>query len=145
MYEEVEALLEPDSGHQSVGRIVAVPKIPLQEPFDAAQVLASLRTHVNVDVVGLNLIDPVPASELDRGLQAAIEAAKHGNRIALRAELKALRQELKRAHPELTGNEDADEDWGDEDKPIKRPIAKLAAKVLDFDLRYALKRVGERD
>ncbi len=145
LYEQVEALLEPDSDHQSVGRIVAVPKIPLREPFDAAQVLASLRTHLGVDVVGLNLIDPVFASELDRGLQAAIEAARRGNRIALRAELRTLRQTLKRAHPELAENEDADEDWGDDDKKIKRPIAKLAAKVLDFDLKYVLKRVGDKD
>lgn len=145
LYEEVEALLEPDSDHQSVGRIVAVPKIPVQEPFDAAQVLASLRTHLGVDVVGLNLIDPVLASELDRGLQVAIEAARRGNRIALRAQLKTLRQTLKRAHPELTENEDADEDWGEDDKRVKQPIAKLAAKVLDFDIKYVLKRVGEKD
>ncbi len=127
-----------------VPRVAAVPKIPVPTPFDAAAVLSSLQTHVKGDIVEMKLIDPVFATQLDRGLQAAIDAAKRGNEVALRGELKALRQELKRAHPDLE-NEDADADWGDGSKTTKRPIAKLAAKVLDFDIKYVLKRVGEKD
>ncbi len=126
-------------------RAAATPIISVPSPFDAVAVLGGLQAHIQNELLDMNLVDPVFALQLDRGLQAAIDAAKHGNQVALRAELKALRHELKRAHPELTENEDADEDWGDEDKNTKRPIAKLAAKVLDFDIKYVLKRVGEKD
>ncbi len=128
-----------------VTRLAVVPAIPIEVPFGAAAVLTKLQSHVKNDLHQMGLVDPTLATHIDRQLQAAIDAAKHGNQVALRAELKTLRQTLKRAHPELAENEDADEDWGDDDKRVKRPIAKLAAKVLDFDLKYVLKRVGDKD
>jgi hypothetical protein len=132
----------------------AVPKIPVPDPFDAVAVLTSVQKHVKEDIVAMNLIDPAFAATLDRPLQAAIDAGKAGNTTGVKGNLKDFRRLLKREHEDVDKDEDwdKDDDWGKEeekenkekDKP-KRPIDKLAARVLDFDAKYILKKLGHDD
>lgn len=136
-----------------VPQTVALPKIPVPSPFDAAAVLTSLRKHVKDDFVKMQLIEPEFANKLDLGFATAIEAAKQGSTEGLRIELKALRHMLK-GFGETEEDEHAakkkDDSDDHEDKAKTgdwpHPIAKLAARVLDFDLKYIEKRVkGTRD
>jgi hypothetical protein len=125
-----------------VPRMVAVPRIPVPNPFDAATVLASLKTHIDQDLVALKLVEPVLVMELDRWFDAAIAATKSGNSAALKADIKELRKLLKQEHEDVD-KEIAGEEMDDEDKnkTAKRQIAKIAARVLDFDLKYIEERV----
>jgi hypothetical protein len=127
------------------------PRIPNPAPFDAATVLTGVQRHIKDDLVGMKFVEPAFADKLDQGLTSAIEAAKGGNTEALRGELKKLRHLLKGfGEPEDDNHAAARKDKeGDQDPPEDRirtkdwphPIAKLAARVLDFDLKYVEKRV----
>lgn len=121
----------------------AVPRIPVPTPFDAAAVLASLQKHVKEDLVSMALIDPVLVSKLDPLFVAAIDAAQRGNAEGARKAIKDIRHLLKREHEDVDKEDDKDEDDDQDDKKPqnKRLIDKLAAKVLDFDLKYVEKRV----
>ena len=81
---------------------------------------------------------------IDRSLTQAIAAAQSGNTPSLLHEIKNLRQLLKQEHADVDQDNDGDDD--DKEKKPKPRIAKLAAKVLDFDLKYVEKRVkGDKD
>jgi hypothetical protein len=136
-----------------IPRPAAVPKIPVPEPFDAAAVLASLQKHLKKDLLRMKLVEPVFAAQLSRLLEAAIEAARRGNVAALRGHLKELRHMLKgfgEPHEEdhrAPRKEDEDDDRTPETEFGTRawphPIAKLAARVLEFDLAYIEQRVKD--
>lgn len=125
----------------------AVPLIPVANPFDAAAVLTSMQMHVNQDLVGMKLIDPAFAAQLDRLFQTTIAAAKGGNIVALKSNLKDLRYMLKSEHADVDkDNEDRDKDNDNvKEKNKSRLIDKLAAKVLDFDLKYIEKQLRGDD
>lgn len=131
-----------------VPRTVALPKIPVPSPFDAAAVLTSLRKHVKDDFVKMQLIEPEFANRLDQGFATAIEVARRSSTEGLRHELKALRHMLK-GFGETEEDEHAakkkDDSDDHEDKAKTgdwpHPITKLAARVLDFDLKYIEKRI----
>lgn len=133
--------------NDSVRRPAAVPKIPNPQPFDAAAVLTSLQKHVKEDIVGMKLIDPVFAAQLDRGLQAALDAAKRGNTAGLKGQIKELRLMLKGfGEPGEVDHSNAKDDIPEDQIKTKawpHPISKLAARVIDFDLEYIEKRVRE--
>lgn len=122
-----------------VTRHVALPKIPLSKPFDAAIVLSALQKHVKEEITSMALVEPSFADQLDRSLIAAIEAAKRGNNDGLRAQLKDIRQMLKKEHSDLDDKSDAEHE-NRKKSPNKR-IDKLAARVLDFDIKYVLKTI----
>ena len=110
--------------------------------------LTSLRKHVKDDFVKMQLIEPEFASKLDLGFAAAIEAAKLGSTEGLRSELKALRHMLKgfgetEEDEHAAKKKDDSDDHEDKAKTGNwpHPIAKLAARVLDFDLKYIEKQV----
>jgi len=72
---------------------------------------------------------------------AAIDAARRNNITGLRNNLKDIRHALKKEHEDADKDEEND---GDDDKKAKSgTIDKLAAKVLDFDVKYVLKRIGD--
>jgi hypothetical protein len=122
-----------------VSRPVAVPTFAVPTPFDAAALLERLRKHANTDLVRYKLIDPVFASQLDLWFTGAIDAAKNNNTTALRNALQELRRLLKQecADVDQEGNETETDD-----KPIPPArIAKLAARVLNFDLKYVGSRI----
>lgn len=128
-----------------VARLAAVPKIPVAADFDTATVLTSLRAHVKGDMANMKLVHSTLVAQLDRGLQAAIEAAKRGNTDSLRAELKNCRQLLKQEYGDLDDESSVEHD--DSKKGTNKRINRLAARVLDFDIKYVLKQIGpqERD
>jgi len=130
---------EIDDKKNHIPRLAAVPRIPTGNPFDPVLTLTGIQTHLNQDLVSMKLVDPVFASRLDRSLQAAIEAAQLNSTKALKDHLKDLRKALKKEH--------ADIDREDDDNKPKKPglIDELAARVLDFDLKYVEKRVGAKD
>lgn len=125
----------------------AVPRISVPSPYDAATVLTNIQKHLDTDLVGLKLVGPALVTELDRWLDAAIAAAKSGNSAALKADIKELRKLLKREHEDVDKENDGDaKDDDDKNKTTRRQIDKLAARVLNFDLKYVEKRVkGDND
>lgn len=128
-----------------VVRYAAVPLIPVPTPFDATAVLTSLQKHVKEDLVGMALVDPILVSKLDPLFVSAIESAQRGNAEGTRKTIKDIRHLLKREHEDVDKDEDNEDDDQDDKKKDKdknkRLIDKLAAKVLDFDLKYVEKRV----
>lgn len=128
-----------------VPRLAAVPKIPNPTPFNAAVVLGGMQKHVKDDMASMQLIDPNLLAAIDRGLTQAIAAAQIGNTSSLLHEIKNLRKLLKQEHKDVDQDDD-DRDDDDKNKAAKRQIDKLAAQVLDFNLKYVEKRVkGEKD
>ncbi len=129
-----------------VPHFAAVPRIPVPSPFDAATVLTSLQKHVKEDLVGMALIDPVLVSKVGPLFVSAIDAVQRGNTEGARKSIKDIRHLLKREHDDVDKDDHDDEDDDQDDKKKdehknKRLIDKLAAKVLDFDLKYVEKRV----
>ncbi len=127
-----------------VPNFAALPRIPVPTPFNAAAVLGGVQKHIKEDLVSMKLIDPVLASQLDRLLQAAIDAAKINNTTAVRSNLKDLRKLLKKEHEDVDSEDDKDFDKDDANETRKSAlIDRLTARVLDFDLKYVEKRVKE--
>lgn len=124
-----------------VRRFAAAPKISVPDPFDTAVVLSGIQKHLNQDLVFLKLIDPVFASQLDRLLQAAIDAAKINATKAVRDHLKDLRKLLKKEHDDADKEDNEVESDPEKVKGGQVLIDKLAAKVLDFDFKYVEKRL----
>ena len=142
--DKLDELSSPDS--DSVPRLAAIPRIPNPTPFNAAVVLGSIQQHVKTDMVSMQLIDPALLAPVDRGLTQAIAAAQGGNTPSLLHEIMNLRQLLKQEHADVDKDDDGDRDDDDKNKAAKRQIDKLAARVLDFDLKYVERRVkGEKD
>jgi len=141
--DKLDELSSPDN--DSVPRLAAIPHIPNPTPFNAMVVLGGIQKHVKDDMASMQLIDPILLASIDRGLTQAIAAAQGGNTPSLLHELKNLRKLLKQEHADVDKD---DGDWNDDDKrkTAKHQIDKLAAQVLDFDLKYVEKRVkGEKD
>jgi len=142
--DKLDDLTHPDNN--SVPRLAAVPRVSLPTPFNAAVVLGSIQQHVDADMVSMQLIDPALLVLIDRGLTQAIAAAQGGNTPSLLHEIKKLRQLLKQEHADVDKDDDSDWDDHDKEKKTKPRIDKLAARVLDFDLKYVEKRVkGDKD
>ncbi len=117
-----------------ISRTVAVPAISVPKPFDAAVLLERIRSHVGT-WSDMRLLDPAFATQVNRHMVAAVKAYKHNQSQAGRKNIESLRQLLEHEH----GNLDRDEENAG-DKSVKT-IDRLAARVLDFDLQYVLKRM----
>jgi hypothetical protein len=127
-----------------IPELAAAPVISVPTPFDAAVVLTAIQKHLAQELVRRKLVDASLAGQLDQLFQAAIVAAKGGNTAALKSNLKALRQLLKEKHGEIDKEDDDKDDDKDIDKNyVKARDKKLAAKVLDFDLKYIQRRLGD--
>jgi hypothetical protein len=128
--------------HNYVERFAAVPTIIIPTPYDQAEALRRIESHVRT-WIDLKLLDPVLYTQMDRFFQAAIDDAGRNNARGCIAAIDSIRKLLKKEHERL---DDGDED-GDDAKPNGRQplIARLAAQVLDFDLRYVRRRLGFGD
>lgn len=124
-----------------ITRFAAAPKIRVPDPFDTAVVLVGVQKHIKQDLLSMQLIDPVFATQLDSILQAAIDAAKLSATKAVRDHLKDLRKLLKKEHADVDKEDDEVESDPEKVKSGQVPIDKLAAKVLDFDFKYVEKRL----
>jgi hypothetical protein len=122
-----------------IRRNAAVPSIAVPDPFDAAVLLDRIRTHM-ATWSGKQLVDPAFAAQLDRYLVAAADAYRLNNAKAGREHIETLRKMLAKEHHNMD-HDDEDSDDAEERKAQTRfTVDRLAARVLDFDLRYVLKR-----
>jgi hypothetical protein len=137
--EEFNRIIDKDY----VARFAAVPRIFVPVPYDAAVVLTGIKSHLDADLVSLKLVDATLVSELVRWLDAAIAAAKGGNSKALRSALQEARKLLKREYPDI--DKENEEETDDKGKQKSSRIDRLAAWVLDFDLRYVEQRIQGRE
>lgn len=121
----------------------AVPRIPAGAPYDGAVVLDSLRAHITQDIVALDLIESVLASQLDRSLQAAADAIRRNSLKAARDHLHEAFKLVHRAYPDMDKDDWDDEEENDAKGKVKKvhAIDRLAARVIAFDLKYIEKRL----
>lgn len=131
-----EQLNEIEKKTNGILRPVAVPTFFIVKPFNAAKLLEYLQAHAKVDLVKFKLIDPALVTQLDPWFTAAIDAAKGGNTVAARYQIKELRRLLKQEHQDVDREDESDEIDDKDEKKAGTRIDKLAARVLDFDLKY---------
>lgn len=117
-------------------RPVAVPTFFISKQFNAAKLLEYLQNHAKIDLVKFQLIDPALVDQLEPWFTAAINAAKGGNTVAARHQIKELRRLLKQEHQDVDREDESDEIDDRDEKKAGTRIDKLAARVLDFDLKY---------
>jgi hypothetical protein len=136
--EQLNEIRKKTSG---VTRPAAVPMFFVATPFNAAALLERLQHHAKVDLVKFQLIDPAFAASFDPWFTAAIDAAKRGNPEGVRYQIKELRRLLKQEHHDADKEDESDETEDEQKNKPKARIDKLAARVLDFDLKYIDKRL----
>jgi hypothetical protein len=126
---------------------VAAPKIIVPVPFNAALLLDRIRAEVQT-WPGKQLLDAAFAAQLDCYLVSAAEAYRLNNPKASREHIHTLRKMLAKEHHHVDHDDEDDEDTEEHKVKTRFTIDRLAARVLDFDLRYVLKRTeseeGER-
>jgi hypothetical protein len=122
-----------------VGRNAAVPAIAVPAPFDAAILLDRIRTQV-ATWPGKQLLNPAFAAQLDRTMVAAANAFRHNQPKAGREHIESLRRLLEHEHKYLDHDDEDNDDTAEHKAATRFTIDRLAARVLDFDLRYVLKR-----
>ena len=122
-----------------VGRNVAVPAITVPAPFDAAILLDRIRTQV-ATWPGKQLLDPAFATQLDRSMVAAANAFRNNQPKAGKEHIESLRKLLDHEHKYLDHDDEDNDDTAEHKAATRLTIDRLAARVLDFDLRYVLKR-----
>jgi len=127
-----------------IRRPAAVPSITVPIPFNAAVLIERIQTQMHT-WIAMQLLDATFSSQLDRYLTAAADAYRHNQPKAGKEHIQTLRKMLKKEHEDCD-KEDEKEDGGPEvkhdDKAKRVLIDRLAARVLDFDLKYVLKRMG---
>jgi hypothetical protein len=123
-----------------VPRFVAVPAIAVPVPFNAAVLLGRIRSHVG-SWPGKKLLDPAFAARLDRYMAAATDAYRRNQPKTGKENIGSLRKLLEREHKNLDRDEEDNADTAEHKTSPRLNIDLLAARVLDFDLRYVLKRM----
>ena len=130
-----------------IAKPVAVPVIAVPAPFDAAILLDRIRTQV-ATWPGKQLLDPAFAAQLDRSMVAAANAFRNNQSRAGREHIESLRRLLDHEHKYLDHDDEDNDDTPEHKAATRLTIDRLAARVLDFDLRFVLKRMEkehERD
>lgn len=122
-----------------VPRPAAVPTIAVPNPFDAAVMLDRIRTQA-ATWPGKQLLDPAFAVQLDRYMTAAADAFRRDQPKVGKEQIESLRRMLDREHKYLDHDDEDNEDTPEHKHATRLTIDRLAARVLDFDLRYVLKR-----
>ncbi|MDH2917585.1 MAG: hypothetical protein PXX73_00110 [Sideroxydans sp.] len=134
--------------------VAAAPMIAVPSPYSAAILIDRIRSHFNswtaMPTTGyngnvppaakINLLDATFASQLDRYLVAAAEAFRHNQSKVGRGHLETVRELLKKEHPDLERNDEASDDHDERKNTTRFTIDRLAARVLDFDVKYVLER-----
>lgn len=140
---EITKLLDPLEQHDYVTRPAAVPAIAVPNPFNAAVLIDRIQTQMHT-WISMQLLDATLSTQLDRYLAAAADAYRHNQPKAGKEHIQTLRKMLKKEHEDVDKDDEEDETKvlkGD-DKRKRMQIDRLAARVLDFDLKYVLKRMG---
>jgi hypothetical protein len=125
-------------------RPAAVPTIAVPAPFDPAVTLERIQTQMHT-WIGMQLLDATFSAQLDRYFQSAISAYRLNQPKVGKKHIQTMRELIKKEHADADREDDRDErgekgDNNDKNKRIR--IDKLAARILDFDLKYVTKRMG---
>lgn len=123
----------------------AVPAIAVPNPFNAAVLIDRIQTQMHT-WIAMQLLDASFSSQLDRYLTAAADAYRHNQPKAGKEHIQTLRKMLKNEHEDADKDdekEDGKHEGKSDDKTKRLPIDRLPARVLDFDLKYVLKRMGD--
>jgi hypothetical protein len=142
---EITKLLEPLEQHDYVTRPAAVPAIAIPIPFNAAVLINRIQTHMHT-WISMQLLDATFSSQLDRYLTAAADAYRYNQPKAGKEHIQTLRRMLKKEHEDSDRDDDKEDghhEGKSDDKSKRKQIDRLAARVLDFDLKYVLKRLGD--
>jgi len=128
-----------------ITRPVAVPMIAVPAPFDAAVLLERIQAQMHT-WISVQLLDASFSSQLDRAFQSAISAYRLNQPQVGKKYIQTMRELIKKEHSDLGRDEENEngkvqEKNGDKISQSKL-IDKLAARVLDFDLNYLMKRTG---
>ncbi|MFZ2161173.1 MAG: hypothetical protein WAW02_03040 [Sideroxyarcus sp.] len=135
----IKSQLKQLEDNDFVSRNAAVPTVVVPVPFDAAILINNIRSHV-ATWPGKQLIDPAFATQLDRYMAAAADAFRLNNTKAGKEQIESLRKMLDREHKYLDHDDEDNDDTLEHKHATRLTIDRLAARVLDFDLRYVLKR-----
>lgn len=156
----IYAQLEQIRNNDFVPRAAAVPMIAVPVPFDATVVLdriqAHLKTWVDMPAIGYSgdphlqqkifLIDASYAAQLGRHLSAAADAYRRNQTRTGKEYIETVREMLEDEHKDLEHDDGENERAGKnkEHSTSRRAlIDRLAARVLDFDLKYVLERMDK--
>ncbi len=124
-----------------ITRNAAVPTIAVPTPFDPAVTLERIQTQMHTWIVS-QLLDPGFSSELDRNFQSAISAYSLNQLKVGKKQIQAMRELIKKEQPDADKEEVRDDGGDDHDTNKRALIDKLAARILDFDLKYVTERTG---
>jgi len=130
-----------------VTRNAAVPTIAVPSPFDPAVTLERIQTQMHT-WIGKQLLDATFSAQLDRYFQSAISAYRLNQPKVGKKEIQTMRELLKKEQPDLGRDEEHESDKSQEKNDDRKSalIDRLAARVLDFDLKYVTKRMdGDKD
>jgi hypothetical protein len=122
-------------------RNAAVPTIPVPSPFDAAVLLGGIQTQMHT-WIGMQLLDTSFSSQLDRYFQSAISAYGLNQNKVGKKQIQTMLELIKKEQPSADNGEDDNQD-SNKNKPVL--IDRLAARILDFNLNYVMKRMGGDD
>ena len=139
---EISDQLETLTKNDYVSRNAAVPTIAVPTPFNASVLLGRIQSHVHTWIAS-GLLDATFSSQLDRYFQAAIDAYSRNQPKVGKEHIETLRKMLKREHEGIDHDEDEKAEEKNERKSARVTIDRLAARILDFDLKYVLKRMEE--
>ena len=127
-----------------ITRPAVVPMVSVPVPFNAAVLLDRIQTQTHT-WIAMQLLDATFSSQLDRYLSAAADAYRHNQPKAGKEHIQTLRKMLKKEHEDADKDDDKEDgkhEGKSDDKNKRMQIDRLAARVLDFDLKYVLKRMG---
>ena len=134
----------PIEQNDFVTRTAAVPTIAVPDPFDPAVTLERIQTQMHT-WIAMQLLDSAFSAQLDRYFQSAISAYRLNQPKVGKKQIQTMHELIKKEQPEADLEDDSDGN-GDEGKTKHALIDKLAARVLDFDLKYVTKRAsGNKD
>ncbi|MDP2762399.1 MAG: hypothetical protein Q8O64_18695 [Sideroxyarcus sp.] len=126
-----------------VPRYTVVPAIAVPTPFDPAVTLERIQSHTHT-WIGMPLLDATFSAQLDRYFQAAISAYRLNQPKIGKEHIQTMRELIKKEQADADredDNDDRSEKGGHDDMNKRALIDKLAARVLDFDLKYVLKQM----
>lgn len=126
------------TAHDYVTRPVAVPAITLPDPYDSAALIGRIQAQMHT-WIALGLLDPLFADRLDHHLEYAADELRNGWTRDARYDLDAVHLLLALQYPSLEGKAGPAHLL----KPAAMQIDVVAARVLDFDLKYVEMRMDQ--
>jgi len=108
-------------------------------PSSAALLLDYIRNEMQT-WPGKQLLDTTYSAKLDSYLSSAANAFRLNQPKVAREQIEAVRKMLAKEHHHVDHDDEDDEDTEEHKRATRFTIDRLAARVLDFNLRYVLKR-----